>query len=96
MLALHPLSPRITMETSLQLMSNAKVHNHMHHLLTPPLPPPPSLICHKDLELSGDYEEALHSYQRCAALGHAPACAAIAWLHIDQLVGGSSGDQAYS
>ena len=38
----------------------------------------------QDLERSGDVPEALRCYQRAAALGHAPAHAAVAWLHIEE------------
>jgi hypothetical protein len=51
----------------------------------------------QDFERSGDFVEALRSYQRAAALGHAPACAVSAWLHIDLMLGpGSRADEAHS
>jgi len=38
----------------------------------------------QEFERTGDVAEALRCYQRAAALGHAPAYAAAAWLHIEE------------
>ena len=50
----------------------------------------------QDLERSGDVPEALRCYQRAAALGHAPAHAAVAWLHIEEEQTSSSSSSSSS
>jgi TPR repeat protein len=91
MISLKPLSPVAANEMSLQLMTKAKASKNCPAAATP---------CHKtpqDYRANGDFSEALLCYQRAAAQGHAPACAAAAWLYIDELAGGSSsGDAAYT
>jgi TPR repeat protein len=48
-------------------------------------------------EQAGEFLSALRCYERAASLGHAPACASIAWMRIDGWVDdASSCTEAYT
>jgi hypothetical protein len=101
MWTLQPLSPPVALEMSAQLMSKGKVSTAalcFHHMPAMMIVALAHAQClDQDFERSGDFVEALRSYQRAAALGHAPACAVSAWLHINLMLGpGSRADEAHS